>query len=322
MPAWLSATQGRLCYLCNWNSGAAMKESRELKNARILLSKPPGGERALAIVENAWDEECRGSGLYPQTLFHFTDKKGLLGILESNFQITYSLERIECRPIKGTGKNGHKDMDEMPINRVFGAPMVSFCDLRLSELGVHMRDYGSYGIGMSKEWAIESDLNPVYYISARAKLLEQFISSMAELFKQRESSCELNTTYHRLLNFYRYLKNYDAPLYRKGKLIREQHRFANEREWRYVPPIDNDSMPFVTEATMKDTNKKNTVNEWLKNAPLVFEPKHINYVIIREEKERDEIISHIEAAKKGYPSSEVSRLKSRILTAEQIRADI
>jgi hypothetical protein len=311
-----------LSFELHWNSWVGMEETDKLKSARRLLSELPDGERALAVVERAWDEECRGSGLYPQTLFHFTDKGGLFGILESNFKITYSLERIECRPITEVVDIGQEGANELPINRIFGAPMVSFCDLRLSELEVHMRDYGSYGIGMSKEWAIESGLNPVYYISAKAKLLEQFMSSMAELFKLMESSGELNSTYHRLLNFYRYLKNYDAPLFRKGKLIRDHHRFANEREWRYVPPVDNDLAPFVSEAAMSDSNMKKAMNERFKNSPLMFEPKHINYVIVREGKERDEIIRHIEAAKQKYPRTEVSRLKSRILTAEQIRADV
>ena len=300
-----------------------MEEKDALKNARHLLRQLPGGEEALAIVEDAWDEECRGTGLYPQTLFHFTDKAGLFGILESNFRLAYSLERIQCRPITDVmdvAPQGY--VPELPINRAFGAPMVSFCDLRLSELRVHMRDYGNYGIGMSKQWAIESGLNPVYYVSDRAKLLEQFINSMAEIFKLVDSINELNLPYHRLLNFYRFLKNYEAPLSRKGKLIRNNHRFANEREWRYVPPVDNDFWSFAPEAMMLDPEQKAALNDRLKSTPLKFDPKDINYVIVHEDRERDEIINHIEAAKEKYPWDEVSRLKSRILTAEQIHNDV
>lgn len=59
------------------------------------------------------------TGLYPSTLFHFTNREGLLEILRSNFRVTYSRERL-------VGKAG--EVEE------FGAPMVSFCDLRLSQL--------------------------------------------------------------------------------------------------------------------------------------------------------------------------------------------
>ena len=291
-------------------------ETKELMDARELLRQQPGGKEALSVVEKSWEEECRGAGLYPQTLFHFTDKKGLLGILESNFRITYSLERIECITSKGES--------ELPINREFGAPMVSFCDLRLSELRVHMRDYGNYGIGMSKKWAIEKGLNPVYYISSQAKLLEQYIESMSDMFglMMSSDSDSLSAPYHRLLNFYRYLKNYDAPLYRRGGLVRKSHRFANEREWRFVPPIDDIATSFVAKDVMLDSEKKGAMNEKFLDSPLVFDPKHINYVIVRKDAERDEIIDHIENAKKKYPVDELVRLKSRILTAAQIRDDV
>lgn len=299
-----------------------MRETDQLKEARRLLQRLPGGEQALAIVEEAWDEECRGAGLYPDTLFHFTDKRGLLGILKSNFKITYSLERIEFLPRKARTRPDQADTDSLPINRTFGAPMVSFCDLRLSELRVHMRDYGSYGIGMSKDWAIENGLNPVYYINSRAELLEQFITSMAYLFSVIDGPDGMSVTYHRMLNFYRYMKNYEAPLFRKGIEIRSRHRFANEREWRYVPPIDDDLAPFVTAETMSDPGKKRTMNARFSEQPLRFEPKHINYVIVRSDDERNEIIHYIENVKEKYDYEEVLRLKSRILTSEQIHKDV
>ena len=118
----------------------------ELEAARRLLSQTPEGANALKLIDQSWEEECRGPGLYPETLFHFTDKEGLFGILATNFRVTFSLERIACRPIGG--EIGSTEPAGLFINRVFGAPMVSFCDLRLSELRVHMRDYGQYGIGM------------------------------------------------------------------------------------------------------------------------------------------------------------------------------
>lgn len=271
-------------------------------------------------------EECRGSGLYPQTLFHFTDKNGLLGILESNFKITYSLEKIECQAAQLTSGDSRGDLsNEIPINRIFGAPMVSFCDLRLSELRNHMRDYGSYGIGLSKRWAVENGVNPVYYVSAKSGLLKQYIDSMAELFSIMSSSdCEgLNPLYHRLLNFYRYMKNYDAPLYRKGRLIRASHRFANEREWRYVPPIDGDLLrSFVPKDTMEDPIRKAEINDWYKDSPLVFHPSDIKYIVVKEDNERAEIVCHIDAAKHKYETVEVTRLKTRIVTMAQIEEDV
>ena len=56
--------------------------------------------------------------LDPDILFHFTTKKGLYGILKATFSISYARDKII-----GVGT---------PTE--FAVPMVSFCDLKLSEL--------------------------------------------------------------------------------------------------------------------------------------------------------------------------------------------
>ena len=56
--------------------------------------------------------------LYPNILFHFTKMNGLYEILSSTFKVSYARERI-------LGGNKIKE---------FAVPMVSFSDLRLSEL--------------------------------------------------------------------------------------------------------------------------------------------------------------------------------------------
>lgn len=43
-------------------------------------------------------------------------------------------------------------------------PMVSFCDIPLSLAKDQIEKYGSYAIGMTKEWGIKNSLNPVVYI--------------------------------------------------------------------------------------------------------------------------------------------------------------
>ena len=85
--------------------------------------------------------------LYPNILFHFTSKKPLYDILSSTFKVSYARERI-------LGGNRIKE---------FAVPMVSFSDLRLSELKDNIGTYGKFGIGLTKEWAINNGLwfNPL-----------------------------------------------------------------------------------------------------------------------------------------------------------------
>src|SRR5689334_8614782 len=85
-------------------------------------------------------------------LIHFTKQKSSLkGILQRGFHIFYCLENLN---LDNRGKSRHYEA---------AYPMVSFCDLPLSEVKNHIDKYGSYGIGLKKDWAIKNRLNPVLY---------------------------------------------------------------------------------------------------------------------------------------------------------------
>jgi len=253
------------------------------------------------------------AGRYPNTVFHFTDKKGLLGILKNNFRISYAREKIVGSTLK----------------REFGAPMVSFCDLRLSEVSDHMKAYGKYGIGMSKTWANSNGLNPVCYLNTPCRLNDNLIGAIDDFFKhlnniQSVSQHQaMSTAYMNLMDMYRYIKNYEGELWRNGILKNPNFRFANEREWRYVPSLIGDLFPFVPLSAINTSAKKATANARYASSPLEFGPSDIRYIIVRKDSERDEIIKKIFLANTlKYGSVQAQRMASRILTAEQINDDI
>ena len=71
--------------------------------------------------------------------------------------------------------------------------MVSFCDIPLSLAKDHIKTYGSYGIGMMKEWGIKNNLNPVVYIerdSLLAKDIQATIDNMMKIQKPILSPCQ------------------------------------------------------------------------------------------------------------------------------------
>lgn len=255
----------------------------------------------------------KDSSLYPDILFHFTDKNGLYKILENNFRLSYSKEKIEGLTTK----------------RELYVPMVSFCDLKLSQLKVHMSKYGKYGIGLSKEWANSNGLNPVMYVNKNCQFTDNFNNALNKIYhdlaKLRKNEIE-NSIPHQYLNVmdaYRYMKNYEGKLERENEITND-FRFADEREWRYVPPLNNKEIeyPFIATSNIKNKEQKIEFNKKIENIKLYFTPNDIKYLIIENDSEINDLISHIREVKMFHDSKDVDRLSSRILTSEQIENDI
>ena len=61
--------------------------------------------------------------------------------------------------------------------------MVSFSDLRLSELKDNIGTYGKFGIGLTKDWSVQNGLNPVMYASHKSLFTENFIKATEDFFK-------------------------------------------------------------------------------------------------------------------------------------------
>lgn len=92
-------------------------------------------------------------GLSSNVLWHQTKKDGLMGILKAKkLYFSYSLENIlSFRKIGG-----------------IAFPMISLCDLPLSEFTDSKWAYGDYAIGLSREWGEKNGFNPVCYCHANS----------------------------------------------------------------------------------------------------------------------------------------------------------
>lgn len=245
-------------------------------------------------------------GLSPSTLFHLTSKDGLKGILEDNFKLKYCKELISH--------------NEKPIE--IAVPMVSFCDIKISEITEHISKYGEYGIGLSKDWAFSKDLNPVIYMNHNSVFCNKLITSMRTINGSESISLDdrMNVS-----NFIRYIKIYEGELNRKGNII-SNYRFADEREWRYVPNMefkDSKFPPYINlSKDLPETFNMKKENEKLIDERLIFEPNDILYILVRTEDEIDEIIQHIKTAKgKNFSLFDIERLTTRILSCERIFND-
>jgi hypothetical protein len=237
--------------------------------------------------------------LLPSTLFHFTNKKSLKGILKFNFKLSYCTEKINNL--------------EKPVE--IAIPMVSFCDIRLSEIKDHIEKYGYYGIGLSKIWAIEKNLNPVIYMNSKSNFVSDFISTTRKL-DMDENFDKIDK--FNIVNILRYAKLYEGELKRRRKTI-SNYRFADEREWRYIPKNNSNFKSSLPNNIYIEDKKK--YNKQLINEGLYFNANQILYIIVKRESEIKEIINHIRETTGHYSMDEVDRLTTRIISCERILND-
>jgi len=256
------------------------------------------------------------------TLFHFTNSmRNLISILKLEFHPKFCLEDFQSVYPEQISEEA--------------VPMVCFCDLPLSSVGKHLEFYGSYGIGMTKNWGIRNGINPVIYTYKG--------SSLAKYFKVLlyNSPFGLSTTAQfSLFEAKSFIKPCEGKIYRqgayhnKGKIYRQgayhNRKFYDEREWRYIPymgprtgkPHDNRTYRLKKEEyldfeTLLKENR--AIGEKYK---IPFQPKDIKYIIVKKETEILQMIKDVENIKgKRFSADTIRTLSSRIISAEHIQTD-
>lgn len=245
-------------------------------------------------------------GLSSNTLIHQTNcKENLIGILNEGFSVHYCYERV-------TAKNGI-------IEAAF--PMVCFCDIPLSELRKHLDAYGYYGIGLKKTWAKEKGMNPVLYFDDKSDLLNTTRENFRKIISQIKVGKVDFEVSKPIADILSYSKNYEGELKLNGKII-DPYRFSDEREWRFVPDEGALGKARSLVSSKDYINDKDKFNSELKHIKLEFKPEDINYLIVKSEDEIDELLEVIEKSHGSKSTfNSVERLKSRVITTEQILYD-
>lgn len=242
------------------------------------------------------------------SIIHYTKSiDNLKGILKEGFRVKYCYEKI-------------LSTDKGQLHAAF--PMISFCDIPLSQVKEHLDSYGDFGIGLKKEWAKSKKLSPVLYLDKDSELVNYLRDEFDRLLEKLNKDEIEFLDFEYIINLVSYSKNYEADLTRNRIKITD-YRFYNEREWRYVPnkaTLDK-AKPFI----VKDTYIKSKVkyNNTLNHIRLTFDTKDISYIIVKCEadiKEITQIIRNLFADKCTMQEMEI--LLTRIITTDQIRYDL
>lgn len=239
------------------------------------------------------------------SIIHYTKSIDILkSILKEGFRIKYCSESLL---IKGT-----------PI--LSAHPMISFCDIPLSNSLKHIYAYGSYGIGLTKVWACKMGINPVLYVEKNSIIGQSFLD---QLKKIRTNSID-NLNYEDKLFLHTikaFSKNYSGPLKRKN-VDDPNYKFYDEREWRLVPKpeeIGNNAITIPVSTYEKDKAK---YNKKLSMYRFKFEPDDISYLIVEKESEITSIINFLQNEySNSWATKKMDLLFTKISSIEQIKND-
>ena len=237
--------------------------------------------------------------LYSDSFFHYTKEyRSLELIIKQGFKVSLAEEQF----VRSSDDFLYIDI-----------PMVSFCDIPL--MMIDMVAYGNLGIGMSRTWGNQNNLQSVHYFTNSKEtnsnilerlLADRFFSGERSVTLLRQLSSlkpmnkyrDINSTYG---SFTIKNKNGDDELkyYRKDNYI--------EREWRKV---------FLRRWNDEDYYTNHPVY-------LKFHSKEVSFIIVNSFEEKESLIKYIMGLNTigGYRCSDEDRLSlaTNILVMKSIK---
>lgn len=270
------------------------------------------------------------------SLFHFTPKEEyLLDILENGFWPRYCFEDIEWLIPKDLKNELEKQEEDNFLETLtkeliksnissIAYPMSCFCDIPLSKITAHTDFYGSFGLGMTKEWGIRKRLNPIFYLSDNSiipNLIQSFLLKTAPIDFWKSIQSE-KTNQNTIIQLMKFLKPLRGKMKVNGKEVTKN--FDEECEWRYAPASDENNLfpnflPNFLANNNEELQDSNIVTK--KVASLNFEPSDIKYIFVPEDSNIPTIINKINTIFTNYPEHERLLLLSKVISLDTIRKD-
>lgn len=244
-------------------------------------------------------------------LFHITGKiDHIKSILAEGFFPHYCPEYTLDGADRKAGRTGHHPM--------YAIPMVCLCDLPLSLIKKHLKEYGMYGIGLDKTWGVKNGVAPVIYTHNRAKTRPSVSRLVTRAPASDGGQTSMDMSY-----LAAYSKPFEGPAWRNGRREKEV-RFYDEREWRYVP-ADPGAAPLFLPWNDYDNvpNRRKLERRLKKQNTLHVPPDDVMYLILPPEKDEQNVIDLHDFLMKLYPRRRDAILvATTIMTTDCIEGDI
>lgn len=268
------------------------------------------------------------------SLFHYTSHNNLKRILEGGLMPNYCKE----------------DFSNSRRLYVVGIPMVSFCDIPITRTQEFTRRYGRHAIGLSKEWAMKNNANPILYSHiddtfSGLQFLKAYEMANREAVRQaggNDNEIPINvgpngeilglreffnahSSFNAVLNLFGYIKKFRTTF--KGDTI----DCYEENEWRYVV-APTEQIKWLWSSDEYDAWRGNSQNKpepsaELKNKTLKFKVDDITSIILEQENQINGMIKKVQSMKYigGNPEvltdTDKMKLISKLISLERIARD-
>jgi hypothetical protein len=197
--------------------------------------------------------------------------------------------------------------------------MVCFCDLPLSLIKKHLKQYGSYGIGLNKEWGKKNGVTPILYVHEHSLVWQPIRGLFGLRVAEREGQEDQITHTMELMA---YVKPYEGPAWRNGSYV-DKVRFYDEREWRYAPLLSlTDGAALGRDDYINEVTRQSANARIAERFRLRFSPDDVEYIILQDDDEILPMIRQLEIIKGKYHPDEVKLLTTAIMTVNRILEDI
>ena len=259
-----------------------------------------------------------------QTLFHFTPKIEFLeSILKSGFFPRFCLEKLTFFDIK--------EENEMIFEYAF--PTVCFCDIPFSKAHSHTLNYGRFGIGMKKEWAMHElmKINPVlyYYPHSYTAASQIFrLGLLNDLMKIYPDDKKIAAAYGSTFQYFNFLKPYSGEFWRNGKYSENSVNFYDEREWKFTAAVGylkkEGIRQFLSKDEFLDIDIIQQNNQLLQDTcALYFKASDVKYIIVEKDSQVPEIVEKLKDFFKNERLDEpIELLYTKVLSLETFEKDI
>lgn len=163
-------------------------------------------------------------------------------------------------------------------------PMTCFCDIPFSKVQSHMKTYGKFGIGFSKESLMKrSNVQPIQYVNNISSLASDFSEAFNKALEMNE-----NDTARYIAGYLSSSLMFMKPIYGYSKNDNKFYTYQDECEWRFIPSenFPKDHLHLILNKNENTDKGKEIYNQVLREHPecwFKFEWDEVLYIIVPDE---------------------------------------